>query len=434
MDNMAETIETEKTPTVFISYSWDNPKHKEWVLNLADKLIRDGGVDVKLDRYDLNAGKRMTHFMENAVGKVDKVLMIMTPNYKEKAENRTGGVGYEYSMVTQELYEKQDTGKFIPIRRIGSNDECAPKFLKSYISHDMTNDATFDKDFHGLLRIIYDEPEIKRPALGKRPTFISKETKNIVTSSIDDKANFETDVRINGYAKWTIDIHLASLHDQNGANLFKLLTSNIIIDEETQFPLPQILFDKFKASHHPEIIYDYKLHSNNLSGHKEQEKLKIETGLLHYEYAEYGNIEPILLYITQPFSTLFYLLVIINSVHKQLKRTVDLSINIKFISDKRTLLNSQFSPFTYPKHYNFQTMGIPDGRAEKFFNLSSISNNSIFNLFEKIYEVFIDENPKSLHPFVTIDREYFNLITNKYLGIKPSTITFGRNVSRNSYD
>ncbi len=428
---VAEAIETEKNLTVFISYSWDSAVHKEWVLNLANKLTADGGINVIIDRYDLKVGKPATHFMEKAVDRVDKVLMIMTPNYKEKAENRKGGVGYEYSMVTQELYEKQDSEKFIPIRRKATNDECAPKFLKSYISHDMTNDATFDKDFKDLLRIIYNEPEIKRPPLGKKPSFI---TKNIATSLIDDKANFDTDARINGYAKWSIDIRLTSLSDQNESELFKLLTSNILTDKETQFSLPYILFNTYKTSHHPEIIYDSELHSNNLSGNKEQEKLKIETGLIHYEYSEYSSLNSVLLNLSQPFLTLFYLLVIINTIHEQLKKAVEISIDIKFSSDKKALLSSQLSPFKYPKIYSWQTMEIPDGKAQLSVNLSSITKNNVFKLFDRIYGLFVAENPKSSHPFVALDRESFDLFTNEYIETKSSTISFGRNVSKNSYD
>ena len=126
----------EEIKTVFISYSWDDEEHKIWVLNLADKLTKEGGVYVLLDRYDIKAGKPMTLFMEKAVNQAEKVLMIMTPNFKDKADNRIGGVGYEYSMITQEFYEKLDNEKFIPIRRKGNYDESAPKFLKSYMSVD----------------------------------------------------------------------------------------------------------------------------------------------------------------------------------------------------------------------------------------------------------------------------------------------------------
>jgi hypothetical protein len=82
---------------VFISYSWDDEIHKTWVLKIADKLVCNG-IFVYLDRYDLKAGKDITHFMENSLKYADKVLLIMTPNFKNKAEKRKGGVGHETSI------------------------------------------------------------------------------------------------------------------------------------------------------------------------------------------------------------------------------------------------------------------------------------------------------------------------------------------------
>lgn len=68
-------------PIVFISYSWDNICHKEWVKKLADKLVADG-FSVFFDSYDLRPGKDMIHYMEQSVNCAHKVLIIMTPNYK----------------------------------------------------------------------------------------------------------------------------------------------------------------------------------------------------------------------------------------------------------------------------------------------------------------------------------------------------------------
>lgn len=84
--------------TIFISYSWDNEDHKEWVFKLANGLVNNG-IDVLLDQYDLSAGNEMTYFMEKAMT-ADKVVIILAPNYKLKADNREGGVGYEHRKKT----------------------------------------------------------------------------------------------------------------------------------------------------------------------------------------------------------------------------------------------------------------------------------------------------------------------------------------------
>ena len=163
-------MEPDKTSKVFISYSWDNEPHKNWVLNLANKLT-ENGIYTFFDRYDLRAGKDMNHFMENSVQESDKVLLIMTPNYKMKAEKREGGVGYEISMITSEIFRNQQSDKFIPIVRLGKRDNCTPIFVKSKIDIDMSDDKKFEERFEELLRIIYNEPKIKRPILGGKPNF-----------------------------------------------------------------------------------------------------------------------------------------------------------------------------------------------------------------------------------------------------------------------
>ena len=50
-------------PKAFISYSWDDDAHKEWVKGLATRLRADG-VDVTLDRWHAIPGEAIPAFME----------------------------------------------------------------------------------------------------------------------------------------------------------------------------------------------------------------------------------------------------------------------------------------------------------------------------------------------------------------------------------
>jgi len=180
-------ITNNKNPKVFISYSWDNEIHKSWVRELADKLT-DNRIWVFFDGYDLSAGKDITLFMETSVKESDKVLLIMTPNYKVKAEKRTGGVGYETSMVTAEIFNNQQSDKFIPIVRLGERENCTPAFVKSKLYIDMSNDNDFNEKFEELLRTIYNEQKVKRPQLGKRPIFDTiVKTENEVNKHIEQE-------------------------------------------------------------------------------------------------------------------------------------------------------------------------------------------------------------------------------------------------------
>lgn len=162
-----------ETPIVFISYSWDNQEHEDWVIKLATKLC-DNGVNAILDKWDLGPlGKPLPHFMQESISKSQRVICIMTPNYKKKTDNLAGGVGYEYSIITSEiLTDGANTSKFIPLFRAGTDADAIPIALKGRKYVDMREDALFEeKFFQELLRDIHDEPKFKKPPIGKKPLF-----------------------------------------------------------------------------------------------------------------------------------------------------------------------------------------------------------------------------------------------------------------------
>lgn len=162
------------TPKVFISYSWDNEKHKEWILKLSADL-RKNGIETILDRYELCPGKNAAHFMENSISKADKVLLIFTENYKTKAMNRTGGVGVEYSIVNIELSDDiSNNKKYIPVLRSGSVKDSIPNFIRQYIAQYMTNDDEYEQGLMALIHSIFEQPAVTVPAIGERPEYITK--------------------------------------------------------------------------------------------------------------------------------------------------------------------------------------------------------------------------------------------------------------------
>lgn len=161
-------------PKVFISYSHDSLEHKQWVLELGTKLVRNG-VDVVLDQWNLTPGDNFIQFMEVGVRDLDWVLVVCTDNYVRKANNREGGVGYEVHIVTAQLVENLGIDKFIPIIRHASGPEKMPTFLGGRVYIDFTDDSQFNEMFNELLHKLYNEPFVKKPPLGEKPSFAKQE-------------------------------------------------------------------------------------------------------------------------------------------------------------------------------------------------------------------------------------------------------------------
>ncbi|HNW98679.1 MAG TPA: toll/interleukin-1 receptor domain-containing protein [Bacteroidales bacterium] len=138
--------------TVFISYSWDddNKQHKRWVKSIADKLVQKGKFKVILDQNDFHAGMPMFETMKSSIIKADKVLVVFTSTYKQKAENNKGGVGYEFSVLKEDLFKRVSNDKYIPILRLGEREESIPKFMGDYFDYDARKRLQISK----LIKII----------------------------------------------------------------------------------------------------------------------------------------------------------------------------------------------------------------------------------------------------------------------------------------
>ncbi len=137
--------------SVFISYSYDSDDHIEWIYELASRLATEG-VKVIIDKNNSLAGNELTHFMERSVSESNFVLIICTPEYKKKADNRTGGVGYEARIITNEILTQFNDRKFIPILREGEWNESLPIFLSSNHAVDMRGTPFSTENYHWLLK------------------------------------------------------------------------------------------------------------------------------------------------------------------------------------------------------------------------------------------------------------------------------------------
>jgi hypothetical protein len=166
-----------ENPKVFISYSWSNPTHEQWVIDLANELT-ESGVHVILDKWDLKEGHDSVAFMEKMVTdpKITKVAMICDEVYASKADGRSGGVGTETQIISREVYENQEQGKFVAIipERDSQGKAYLPTYYKSRIYIDLSEPDNYADNFEKLLRWIYNKPLYTRPEIGKRPSFLDK--------------------------------------------------------------------------------------------------------------------------------------------------------------------------------------------------------------------------------------------------------------------
>ena len=139
-----------KKKTVFITYCWESEEHNMWVKKLANDLSEY--FNVKIDTR-LPLGADLSVFMEQGIVNSDKVLMILTREYKSRADQRLNGVGYETNVITDNLYTAA-TPKFIPIIREATKNDVYPIYLGNKKGLDMSNDEEYNVNLAELIKNI----------------------------------------------------------------------------------------------------------------------------------------------------------------------------------------------------------------------------------------------------------------------------------------
>lgn len=162
---MIEPTPQIEAPLVLISYAWEeeDAEYMNWVERFAGDL-RNNGINAQIDKYQPH-GTDLVKFMLNSIRTAQKVLCILTPKYKEKAESGKGGAAYEGTIISHEIYNDQDTIKFIPILRKGDFRSSTPDFIDGRKGFDCTTLEKYQKELINIVKTIKGEPIIEIPPI-----------------------------------------------------------------------------------------------------------------------------------------------------------------------------------------------------------------------------------------------------------------------------
>lgn len=162
-----DTDTQNENPTVFVSYSHDSPEHCDWVLDLSTRLVRNG-VEVVLDRWDATLGSDLQSFMEKAAAESPRIIAIVSESYRQKANERSGGVGIEKNVLSSRIIQDQQSNIVIPLLR-NNPDKRLPHFLANTQYINFNSDDDHEIKYRDLIYDLYGESVIPTPPLGESP-------------------------------------------------------------------------------------------------------------------------------------------------------------------------------------------------------------------------------------------------------------------------
>lgn len=154
--------------TVFVSYTHESSEHKGRVLNLVQRLRRDG-IDCTLDAFHPFPIQGWIAWMEEQIRARRWTLVVASESYKRRAEGQEEpevgqGAKFESGAIRRELYESGGLNeRFVPIGFGAESRKFVPGFLRDYSFFDVDDAEAYTK----LLCVLTGHPFVVPENLGK---------------------------------------------------------------------------------------------------------------------------------------------------------------------------------------------------------------------------------------------------------------------------
>jgi len=146
---------------IFVSYSWVNKEPNMEVLHFV-AYLRTMGYDATCDimfmeeETAINFPKMMAKSLKEA----DKVIVVLSKDYKEKADSFKGGVGKEYNYIIEDI--NNNPRKYVLVTFSTEIESVVPDFLQGREVVSLSqNEESYKKLFYKLSdKKMYHFPEV----------------------------------------------------------------------------------------------------------------------------------------------------------------------------------------------------------------------------------------------------------------------------------
>jgi hypothetical protein len=189
-----ESITDHMEEKIFVSYSWDSLEHEEKVLAFTD-FLRKSGFHAEMDKM-LSQNETAIDFikmMHSVMINYQKVIIVLSNGYKEKAEKFKGGVGEEYNLIIKDI--KNNPRKYVLVSFEGLSDEIIPLGLKGREVVDMQKQSAKENLFSKLLEhktyefseVGKTKPILPKKEIGHFPLKEDYQTSMLKLAEIEEK-------------------------------------------------------------------------------------------------------------------------------------------------------------------------------------------------------------------------------------------------------
>lgn len=160
--------------SIFVSYAYDNPLHKERVESFVE-MLRQMGFEATMDSLLKSSYPDIDQMMTYGLS-LDKIIVVLSPEYKSKADHCKGGVWKEFKMISSDLEEHPQ--KYIFVCFDAFNENLKNTILPKRIGNRWIVDLEKGKDdnYSELIAFIKEEKEYPFSDVSKTTVSVTPKT------------------------------------------------------------------------------------------------------------------------------------------------------------------------------------------------------------------------------------------------------------------
>ena len=150
-------------PECFISYAWGVPAHERWVEKRLATDLQKAGIVVVLDRWhNAQIGASVARFVER-IEKSDRIVMVGTPLYRRKYENKDTSTGYvvaaEVDLIANRLLGTEaQKASVLPLLLDGEKTASLPPLVHGRVYADIRDESVYFTTAFDLILSLYQMP------------------------------------------------------------------------------------------------------------------------------------------------------------------------------------------------------------------------------------------------------------------------------------
>lgn len=143
---------------IFVSHAWNKGQPEDKVLQLVD-FLRKNGYEAECDvlYQQQKTAINFTEMMAHALRKAEKTIIVLSENYKLRADDFQGGVGTEYRYIIDDFSVNEN--RYILVSFNGRRPQIIPDFLRGRDIVDLIQDEK--NEYRELFSKLAGAPKIE---------------------------------------------------------------------------------------------------------------------------------------------------------------------------------------------------------------------------------------------------------------------------------